>query len=321
MADNVDSKSEAPDEDGVISLDDLDSLLAEEDPEFADEMQKMSEDEELRNAEVEVVDFEHPDEEIQEEPKKTFIEKHPKLGKVIQPLKNFHAKIKQKIRAGINNAYRKFHESILWLKNDFPGFAKQQLQNSKDFAKKSAENIKKTQARYKALPKRTKWGMYTTVFFAITVGVVIYISIQKSWIPALSEPLYTSLEEVADEVSEGGSNEYLKSLYQAFPQQEHFVQLDKAVVNLKRTNNYTIPMAAMEFYLELDSTDTAIEIKDREKQVIDSIQRTVEQFTYEELRTKPGISKMKAAVRYGINTLLNQGRVNKVHLKTFIIKP
>ncbi|MCB0390542.1 MAG: flagellar basal body-associated FliL family protein [Bdellovibrionales bacterium] len=321
MADNMDSNSDTIEEDGVISLDDLDTLLADEDPSFSNEMKKMSEDEELRKAEVEVIDFEDPEGDIAEESKVSFPEKHPKLQKLIDPIKNLFRNIKLKFEDIFNSVKRKLANLLLWFKSDFPVIAKKQALDFIEATKQTAQKIKDKKHKYSALPKRTKWGIYTTIVFVVSVGGVIFISTKTSWVPSIKEPLYESLEGVADRVIEIEDGSTLKSLYRAFPQPEHYVQLEKIVVNLKRVNNYTLPMAAVEYYLELDSTETAIEIKDREKMVIDSVQRTLEEFTYNELKTKAGISKMKAAVRYSINNLLNQGRVNKVQLKTFILKP
>ncbi|MCB0356261.1 MAG: flagellar basal body-associated FliL family protein [Bdellovibrionales bacterium] len=321
MADNIDAqnKEENFEEEGVISLDDLDSLLAEEDPEFADEMQKMSNDEELRNAEVEVIEFEQV-EEVIEEPQLTYAEKHPKLNKIIAPVKASYIKQKLKIKDFINQSYRKFFEFLVWLKKDFPGLAIKKLLDLKNKVLEGLELIKKWLARYKALSKNKKRGIYSALFLTISLAGIIYISFKKSWIPNIVEPLYTSFDHMADSVTTFSPDKDLKSLYQSFPQEEYFVQMAKIIVNLKSTNPYANPMAAMEFYLQMDSKDTAIEIKDREKQILDVVQRTVEQFTYKELSSKSGVSKLKSVVRSEINNTLNQGRVIKVYQKTMILK-
>ena len=75
---------------------------------------------------------------------------------------------------------------------------------------------------------------------------------------------------------------------------------------------------AFEFYLGLDANETAIEIKDREKEVLDISQRTLEEFTYPEIMAPNTQKRVWARMRDNINEILNQGRVQKVYVKTML---
>lgn len=309
------------DEDNVISLDDLDSLLANEDPVFAENMQKMAEDEDLRKADVEVVDFEETEDSAEIVRPSTLLERHPRLNQVVRPILQWRQRMGERYRLFIINRQQKIIGCLHWFKKDFPLFAKEQWQKAVVFYKKTAGYIKSRKDQYKALSKKQKWGIHLSILFAIAVVSLILFTRQASWLPVINEPFYPSLVEFAEKSQTLTGPKDLKSLYRAFPQPEHIVQLNKLVVNLKRENSDSVPMAAMEFYLELDSKETAIEIKDREKQVLDVIQRAVEEFTYSELNSAAGVVKMKSLVRSEVNNLLNQGRVTKVYQKTMILKP
>jgi flagellar basal body-associated protein FliL/5'(3')-deoxyribonucleotidase len=323
MAENTDpeNKEKVVEEEGIISLDDLDSLLAEEDPEFADQMEKISEDEDLKNADVEIIDFDESTDEIEEEEKKpSFFEKHPKLAKVITPVLGLRKKVVEKIKLKINQAYQGLFKTLTWLKKDFPGLAKQKVIATKGSVLNLVHKVKAIFKKFSDLPKKQKMGIYTTLVFVLSLSGLIVFSTKKSWIPSMVEPMFTSLESVGEGVENFKETEKMRSLYQAFPQPDYLVQLEKIVVNLTSTTPRGTPMGTMEFYLDVDSNETAIEIKDREPQVLDVTGRAVEEFTYQQLRTNAGLAKMKAAVRFEINNILNQGRVNKVYLKTIVLK-
>lgn len=322
MTENVNTEEqEGKEDDGVISLDDLDSLLADEDPDFSQEMKKISEDESLRNANVEISEFDEPDEKSEEPSKLNILKTSPKINNIIRPIIELKNKTKNKCKEQTEKCKESCLKTFSWIKNDFPGFAKAQWHQFTSQVKIFFNYIKKQIDKYRALPKKQKRGIFISFTFIFLVGSIIYISFKMSWIPSISEPLYSSLEQVADKVEILPDKAEFKYLYRAFPQPEYIVQLDKLVVSLKRENNYSTPMAAIEFYVELDSKETAIEIKDREKQVLDVVQRAVEEFTYRELTSHAGVIKMKSEVRSVINDVLNQGRVNKVYQKTMILKP
>ena len=99
------------------------------------------------------------------------------------------------------------------------------------------------------------------------------------------------------------------------------VLLKKVIVNLKPDDLSTRnPMGLYEVYLGLDSKDTAIEVKDREKEILDLIQRTLENFTYSEVSSIVGKIRMKSAIKERLNEILNQGRVFHVYFNNFVTK-
>ena len=77
-------------------------------------------------------------------------------------------------------------------------------------------------------------------------------------------------------------------------------------------------MGLFEFYLGVDSRDTAIELRDREKEVIDIIERTLESFTYHEVVSYQGKILLKAKIRDNVNEILNQGQINRVYINRMV---
>ncbi|MCB0362097.1 MAG: flagellar basal body-associated FliL family protein, partial [Bdellovibrionales bacterium] len=107
----------------------------------------------------------------------------------------------------------------------------------------------------------------------------------------------------------------------AFPQPHYTVLLNKIVLNLRRTSGHPNPMATFMFYVRVDSTETAIEIKDRQVELLDYVQRALEEMSYEEVNGPGGRLSIKAKTRAEINRVLNQGRVLDVLIEMMITKP
>ena len=90
-------------------------------------------------------------------------------------------------------------------------------------------------------------------------------------------------------------------------------------MNLRRDENSgSLPMGIFEFYLGVDSKDTAVEIRDREHEVIDLVQRTLEGFTYHEVVSYQGKIRMKSRIRDNVNDILNQGQINRVYINRMV---
>jgi flagellar basal body-associated protein FliL len=108
--------------------------------------------------------------------------------------------------------------------------------------------------------------------------------------------------------------------YMAFPQPEFTLLLSKIVVNLKSEGEAN-PMVAFQAFVITESEETSAEIKTREKEMLDLIGRTAEEFTYQELSTEPGKERLKREIRKTVNGALSQGRVLSAYFKIFISKP
>jgi flagellar basal body-associated protein FliL len=306
-------------EDGIISLDDLDVILAKEDPGFVQEMTAISQDQSLKNIEVEISQFDNLDEDktIEESSSETKEQNQKSIGRIRKVFKTALVGFQKKINEVRLKAKTYITE---FFKITIPKTSQLFWKNLKDFITLSLEKILYFKNKWVDLPTKLKKGLLTSFLFSIILMIAIYFSIKNNWIPQISQPMITSLASRAQNEHRVGENESWFEVYRAFPQKEYFILLDKVVVNLKRQNSFENPMTVIEFYLELDSHDTAVEIEDRKVEILDMAQRTVEEFTYEEISSKTGILRLKSNLRSEINNVLNQGRVLKVYINTIVTK-
>ena len=80
-------------------------------------------------------------------------------------------------------------------------------------------------------------------------------------------------------------------------------------------------MVAFDLYVRTDTDAAAVEIKDREKQIQDHIQRFCEGLSYDQIQTEEGKLTWKNRIKRELNLVLNTGKVKEVFFKTLIIKP
>ena len=80
-------------------------------------------------------------------------------------------------------------------------------------------------------------------------------------------------------------------------------------------------MGAFEFFIEGNSPDVMVEIKDREYEVKDLFQRNSEEMNFDQLETVEGKQLLLEKLRRDVNRILTKGRVRKVFFKTVILKP
>ncbi len=103
---------------------------------------------------------------------------------------------------------------------------------------------------------------------------------------------------------------------------QHIVLLNKVVVNLKPSaRSGDNPMAAFNIFLHATNQEAAIEIKDRERELQDFVQRITEDFSYDQLQSEGGKRKWKIALKSELNLVLTQGKIKDIYFNTLLIKP
>lgn len=80
-------------------------------------------------------------------------------------------------------------------------------------------------------------------------------------------------------------------------------------------------MAAVEFFLEGLSPEAIIEVKDRETEIRDLFQRTMEDMTYGELASAEGKQQLTEKLRLALNAYLTKGKIRRVFIKEIVVKP
>lgn len=101
------------------------------------------------------------------------------------------------------------------------------------------------------------------VLIAMCAGTVWVLrsNIRGIRIPQINEPLLGSFQDFADTTDSYDPKEGGESFYSAFPQEIHEFLFGKMKVNLRRTSENPNPMGAFELVVQVDSKDTAIELK------------------------------------------------------------
>lgn len=103
--------------------------------------------------------------------------------------------------------------------------------------------------------------------------------------------------------------------------QENLYLFPKIIVNLKPNPDSGQSMGAFEFFLEGLSQDSIIEMKEKEVELKDLIQRVVEGFTFEELESPQGKQALMDQIQREVSENLETGLVKKVFIKNIILKP
>jgi flagellar basal body-associated protein FliL len=161
------------------------------------------------------------------------------------------------------------------------------------------------------------------VFVALTVMTLglLRLNLRGVWWPDLYPPLMEDLMGHADRTWTTNSDTRWMELYRAFPQSAIEYLFPKIIVNLKRVDDVQNPMGVFEFFVVLDSQDSALEIQARSRELHDRMQRAIENLTYAELSSNLGKKRLKDVLRKDLNLVLTQGWVKEVLIKTMVIKP
>lgn len=145
---------------------------------------------------------------------------------------------------------------------------------------------------------------------------------KTDWEQYFQPDIMNSLEPKATQVIEIDPNEPNIDFDQSLLVPQYIVLMNKVVVNLKRSaSSGENPMAAFNIYLQTSNQETSIEIKNRERELQDFVQRTTEGLSYDQLLSENGKLKWKLALKSELNMVLTQGKIKNIYFKTLLIKP
>jgi flagellar basal body-associated protein FliL len=156
---------------------------------------------------------------------------------------------------------------------------------------------------------------------ALTV-VFIYRSYTHGVLPENQELIMASLEEWSGASYKYDAETEMDSFYDSPRTIQNIMSLPKMIVNIKPSQSSgTNPMAAMEFFLEGLSPEANVEVKDRESEIRDLFQRTMEDMTFDELDSPEGKQLLTEHLRQNLNNVLSKGKIRRVYIKEAVIKP
>lgn len=178
------------------------------------------------------------------------------------------------------------------------------------------------------VPKKTitHFGLlgWMKVFTCIAIAGLTYTVYKTApqWKELWSLPYLSSLEGIADHKFNYSSDSKIIRYDNDLLLPQYTVLINKIVVNIRpgklSTKN---PMIAFDLYVRTDNEEASIEIKKREKQFQDHIQRFCEGLNYDQIMTEEGKQTWKNRMKRELNLILNTGRVKDIFFKTLLIKP
>jgi len=166
---------------------------------------------------------------------------------------------------------------------------------------------------------------YFKVFLIIiTLGLMRYtiLDMKNRLSPdRMRDPFLKSWSEVADKAYVIPADAQAESIDDPLRHPEYTVLIRKITANLKPPNRRSTPMVTAELYIEVSNQDAAIEVRDRELEIRDSLGRVFESTTFDEIDTKEGKEKLKIHIRSALDQILNKGHVKRVFFSALNMAP
>ncbi len=300
----------------LLSLESLDSVLAEADPEFAKALNEIGPDEGLSIYE-EGLELQFT---LEDEKKKwqhaTGIK--AKLLKVMPflPWLGFHIKMK---RTMMRLSLVKFKQQS---RENIKAAGPTLLKALKGGVQSLKHGLGDGLSVFKAY-SLVKKLMFVALIIATGVGAfVIYRTATHGLVPQNEELFIGSLGEWAATRYQFNPKNDVESFYESTRASQNIIVTKKLVVNLKRSQESGLnPMGAFEFFVEGAAAEVIVEFKDREFEVNDLFLRTIEDMSYDQMASAEGKQLLCERLRKEVNKILTKGYVRKVYIKTAIIKP
>lgn len=217
--------------------------------------------------------------------------------------------------SGVKN---KIVNYLLYLKN---GGYKDLIQKAKEKLGTASVMTKSYLKAMWATPRLKKFYFLMFVASAYLSYFFIMQIITNKKLPTVNLEGVTSFEQVADGVFEFAPDASMEQFDSPIRHSDYTVLLGKVVANLRPSPATSgQPMGAFRFHFEASTRETAVELVDREKELLDLMQRAIEEMTWDELSSPDGKAHLKLVLRKKINEALNRGRVKKVLIETIILK-
>lgn len=297
----------------LLSLEDLDGMIAEEDPEFANSLVSIGPDDPNSDIYNEGVESEFTlADEMRQWKGATGL--RGKLFKLFPALPKYSYKLKMK-RIALRLSMTKWQEqTIAGLKNAGPTTLKK--------VKGLGAAMKAGLASFKAWNRTQKLSFVGLLIATGVGGFVIYRATTHHLVPPEKDLFMGSLQDWSEHNVQYDPKMDVELFYDSTRVSQNIMQLKKMVTNLKRSENSGAnPMGAFEFYLEGTVSEVLVEIKDREPEITDLFLRTLGDMNYDQVASAEGKVALCDKLRKNINGVLTTGKIRRVFFKTVIIKP
>lgn len=147
-----------------------------------------------------------------------------------------------------------------------------------------------------------------------------YRTVTKGLFPREQELFVSSMKDWSQASFVYGIAE-TEYLYESTHSAKNIMVIPRMVVNLKRSKNSgENPMVALEFYIEGTAAEVMVEVKDREAEVKDLLQRNIEDMNFDQISSAEGKQLLCERLRKEVNKILTTGKIRKFFIKTVIVK-
>jgi flagellar basal body-associated protein FliL len=177
-----------------------------------------------------------------------------------------------------------------------------------------------------ALDVIKSWSLVKRILFGLVAvsscsATYLYVwALKTNYLNKNAYPYIGSIAELATNEFKYDPINEVEPLYGSGRVKVFVFKLKPFIVNLKRDTSGN-PMGMFELAIEGSSTDVLIEIKKREPEIRDLIERVIEKKTYEVLESAQGKERLREDLRQELNFILNNGEATRIQFMNFIIKP
>jgi len=329
MADTKKTGSDEPPQTAPISIEvdeelsdaDLDQAIAESDPDFLKTIGEIANDKGLSVSQIVVSD---EDQALNEE--KAAWEKSGKLARTFYKVLPFLPFLSLKLKKWKFSIFSFLRADYIRLANFFYFLAtdgkNKLLAKIKGGIGAITEFVSESFRQFRYLSGKLKLAVFGIIILFLGTSFFIYRSVTRGVVPIKDELFIPSLERVASEVYEYNPATEVEPFYDNLRAPTNILLIPKVVVNLKKSSlSGANPMGAFEFYIEGMSPEAVIEIKDREVEIRDRIQRGLEEITFDQADSPEGKKYLVEKIKKEVNLLLTTGKIKRIWIKTVLLKP
>lgn len=297
----------------LLSLDDLDGMIASEDPEFAESLNSIGPDDPSSDIYIEGIEPEYTlEHELRQWKGATGL--RGRLFKLFPFLPKASFKIKMKRIAFRLNLNKWQEQTIAGIKNAGPATLKK--------IKGVGGSLKEGLSSFKTWSLKQKLTFVGLLVATVVGAFVIFRATTHHLVPPEKDLFMGSLAEWSEHNVQYDPKTDVELFYDSTRVSQNIMQLKKMVTNLKRSENSGAnPMGAFEFYLEGTVSEVLVEVKDREPEITDLFLRILSDMNYDQMASAEGKVALCDKLRKSINGVLTTGKVRRVFIKTIIVKP
>jgi hypothetical protein len=192
----------------------------------------------------------------------------------------------------------------------------------KNSASEEVDDTEKVPSAFKAfidnLPEETKQRYYLATAIMLTLMPLSYFIYKGKVLPNFELPYVVSMNELTKDVYPYNVEGTWVPLFDESRTRSHTVQLPKAVINL-RSRGGDSSYGEFKFSLVLRDEELSGAIDAKQSEILDLVQRVLEQITWDELQTPVGKEKVKKIIRHRINQYLQGNVVIGVYYQSVLL--